>query len=138
MEFDLIFFTGSKELGRFVLSKAAPHLTPVVLELGGKCPCVVDASANIEVAARRIVFGKFLNAGQTCVAPDYVLVENSVKELFLNALADEIHRQLGKLPLENVDYGKIVNDKHFQRILSLMQDQEIWLGGQYDAESRRL
>ena len=138
MEFDLIFFTGSKEMGRFVLSKAAPHLTPVVLELGGKCPCVVDASANIEVAARRIVFGKFLNAGQTCVAPDYVLVENSVKELFLNALADEIHRQFGKLPLENVDYGKIVNDKHFQRILSLMQGQEIWLGGQYDEASRRL
>lgn len=108
-KFDLIFFTGSQHVGKLVMKKAADHLTPVVLELGGKSPCIVDATAKIDLAARRVAFGKYLNCGQTCVAPDYVLVQDSVADRFVEALKKEITRQYGPSPLENPDYGKIIS-----------------------------
>ncbi len=118
-KFDFIFFTGSQAVGREVLRRAAEHLTPAVLELGGKSPCIVDSSADISLAARRIVFGKFLNCGQTCVAPDYILCDKSVKEQLVAALRREIERQFGPEPLKNPNYGHIINRKHFDRICGL-------------------
>ena len=110
--FDKIFFTGGKTVGKEVLRHAAEYLTPVTLELGGKSPCIVDSTAKISLTARRIVFGKYLNCGQTCVAPDYILCDASVRNQLLQALEKEIHRQFGKQPLQNPDYGKIINDQH--------------------------
>lgn len=132
--FDKIFFTGSKAVGKHVMRQAAEHLTPVTLELGGKSPCIVDARANIGVAARRIVFGKFLNCGQTCVAPDYVLCDSRIKEPLVQAIKGEIVRQYGKVPLNNPDYGRIVNEKHFQRLSTLMQSGTIVHGGEMALE----
>ncbi len=137
-KFDLVFFTGSGEVGKEVLRKCAEHLTPAVLELGGKSPCIVDSTADIPVAARRIVFGKYLNCGQTCVAPDYILCESSVKERLKAALIDEIKRQFGERPLENPNYGKIVNKKHFDRILGLINKEKVVLGGECDEENCRI
>lgn len=117
--FDVICFTGGKTVGRIVMEKAAKFLTPVCLELGGKSPCLVDSTANLKVVARRIVFGKFLNCGQTCVAPDYLIVESAVKDKLLSLIDAEIKRQFGENPLENPDYGRIVNRKHFERLTSL-------------------
>lgn len=124
-KFDYIFFTGSKTVGRLVMSKAAEHLTPVTLELGGKSPVIVDrrlTAAEMQTAARRIVFGKFLNCGQTCVAPDYVLVHESLAEDFLAACRDETLKMFGEHPLENPDYGKIVNRKHFDRLCRMISE----------------
>ena len=124
-KFDYIFFTGSKTVGRLVMSKAAEHLTPVTLELGGKSPVIVDrrlTAAEMQTAARRIVFGKFLNCGQTCVAPDYVLVHESLAEDFLAACREETRKMLGEHPLENPDYGKIVNRKHFDRLCRMISE----------------
>ncbi len=118
-KFDFIFFTGSQAVGKEVLRQAAEHLTPAVLELGGKSPCIVDSSADISLAARRIVFGKFLNCGQTCVAPDYILCDQAIKAKLVAALRAEIKRQFGPDPLQNPDYGKIINRKHFDRICVL-------------------
>ena len=132
--FDKIFFTGSKAVGKHVMRQAAEHLTPVTLELGGKSPCIVDYRANIEVAARRIVFGKFLNCGQTCVAPDYVLCDSRIKEPLVQAIKEEIVRQYGKDPLRNPDYGRIVNEKHFQRLGALMQSGTVVHGGEMAPE----
>ena len=115
-KFDFIFFTGSQFVGKEVLRRSAENLTPVVLELGGKSPCIVDKTANIKLSAKRIVFGKFLNCGQTCVAPDYILCEKSVKDSFIKAVCEEIKKQYGENPLENKNYGKIINEKHFKRI----------------------
>ena len=133
-KFDFIFFTGSAAVGREVLRHAAENLTPVVLELGGKSPCIVDKSANIPLSAKRIAFGKFLNCGQTCVAPDYILCENSVKEELINALCREIKAQFGDEPLKNEDYGKIINDKHFIRLIGLIDEDKVVLGGVSDPE----
>lgn len=124
-KFDYIFFTGSKTVGRLVMSKAAEHLTPVTLELGGKSPVIVDrrlTAAEMQTAARRIVFGKFLNCGQTCVAPDYVLTHESLAEDFLAACRDETRKMFGEHPLENPDYGKIVNRKHFDRLCRMISE----------------
>ena len=129
-KFDIIFFTGSQSVGREVLRHAAEHLTPAVLELGGKSPCIVDASANIKLAATRIVFGKYLNCGQTCVAPDYVLCERSVKDKLLEAVKAEIRKQYGDEPLSNKDYGKIINEKHFARLCGLMDANKVVVGGE--------
>ena len=137
-KFDLVFFTGSQAVGREVLRHTAEHLTPAVLELGGKSPCIVDASADISLAARRIVFGKYLNCGQTCVAPDYILCERSVKDGFIEAVRREIARQLGDEPLENPDYGRIVNEKHFDRLLGLMDRCKVVIGGGHDREALRI
>lgn len=128
-QFDFIFFTGSQAVGREVLRHAAEYLTPVVLELGGKSPCIVDSSANIRLAAKRIVFGKYLNCGQTCVAPDYVLCEASVKDRLLTEIKRQIRLQFGEDPLANADYGKIINEKHFKRLCGLMDKEKIVFGG---------
>lgn len=136
-KWDKIFFTGSKDVGRVVLAKAAPHLTPCTLELGGKSPVIVDSTANIELAARRIVFGKFLNCGQTCVAPDYVFVNEDVKDRFVEALIKEIKGQFGDYK-KNKDYGRIINEKHFNRILSLLDWDKIVCGGGSDVEELKI
>lgn len=137
-KFDLIFFTGSQAVGREVLRAAAEFLTPAVLELGGKSPCIVDETAKIRLAARRIVFGKYLNCGQTCVAPDFILCHASVKDQFVAAVKEEISRQYGENPLENPDYGRIVNEKHFRRLLSLIQPDKVVVGGRSDAATCRI
>lgn len=127
--FDTIFFTGGVQVGRLVMEKASRWLTPVTLELGGKSPCLVDASADIELAARRIIFGKLLNAGQTCVAPDYILVDSRVKEPLIKALRSEIIRQYGTNPTLNENYPQIINEKHEQRLNELLMDQPVVYGG---------
>lgn len=128
-DFDYIFFTGSKAVGHEVMRKASEHITPLTLELGGKSPCIVERSANIKLAARRIVFGKFLNSGQTCVAPDYILVDNKIRTAFIDEVKKEIVRQYGEKPLENKNYTKIINQKHFDRISALIDPDKVIFGG---------
>ncbi len=135
-KFDYIFFTGSVEVGKLVMESAAKHLTPVSLELGGKSPCIVDASADLKLAARRIVFGKLLNAGQTCVAPDYLFVQESVRERFLKELKDSI---IAFFPGGDYrDMPSIVNDRHFERLTGLMQSGVLYYGGESDPVARRI
>lgn len=136
--FDYIFFTGSRNVGKEVMRRAAEHLTPVTLELGGKSPCLVEKSADLKIAARRIVFGKFLNCGQTCVAPDYIYCDSEIKGALIAEIQAEIHRQYGKNPLANPDYGKIINEKHFHRLFGLMDPQKVIFGGQSDENSLRI
>lgn len=136
--FDMIFFTGGKTVGREVLRHAAEYLTPVTLELGGKSPCIVDSSAKIKLAARRIVFGKYLNCGQTCVAPDYVLCDKTIRDELILAIQAEIRRQFGAAPLENPNYGKIVNRKHFERLLGLIDERKLVCGGQNNPDTLRI
>ena len=136
--FDMIFFTGGKTVGREVLRHAAEYLTPVTLELGGKSPCIVDSSAKIKLAARRIVFGKYLNCGQTCVAPDYVLCDKTIRDELVLAIQAEIRRQFGAAPLENPNYGKIVNRKHFERLLGLIDERKLVCGGQNNPDTLRI
>ena len=131
--FDYIFFTGGKTVGKLVLEMASRHLTPVTLELGGKSPCIVDKSADLRMAARRIVFGKFLNCGQTCVAPDYLLVHSDVKEKFLTCLVQEIRRQYGKSQT-----GRIVSRRHFDRLMGLMDLKKVLIGGVGDPETLKI
>ena len=134
-KFDFVFFTGSQAVGKEVLRHTAEHLTPTVLELGGKSPCIVDESADIKLAARRIVFGKYLNCGQTCVAPDYILCEKSVKDIFVKAVIAEIKKQYGDEPLRNKDYGKIINEKHFMRLCGLIDQGKVVIGGDCNPEA---
>lgn len=136
--FDYIFFTGGVTVGKLVMEAAAKHLTPVTLELGGKSPCIVDETADIKMTARRLVWGKYLNAGQTCVAPDYVLVQSSVRDDLIKAMKKEIRRQFGKEPLKNNDYPKIINRKHFERLKGLMKDTSILEGGTFSEESLKI
>ena len=137
-KFDFVFFTGSQAVGRQVLRHTAEHLTPAVLELGGKSPCIVDASANIKLAAKRIVWGKYLNCGQTCVAPDYILCEKSIKDEFVTEVVKQIRQQFGRKPLENKDYGKIINEKHFARLRGLIDPNKVVIGGETNAETCRI
>lgn len=127
--FDYIFFTGSPSVGKEVMRKASEHLTPVTLELGGKSPCIVDSSANIKLAAKRIVFGKYLNCGQTCVAPDYIYCDRKIKKELLQEIKKQINRQYGKQPLTRETYGKIINEKHFDRICGLIDHEKVVHGG---------
>ena len=136
--FDYIFFTGSQAVGKEVMRSAAEHLTPVTLELGGKSPCIVDQTADIRLAARRIVFGKYLNCGQTCVAPDYVYCHRSVKDPLIKEVQKQIRRQYGKQPLHSSDYGKIINEKHFDRILGLIDEKKVVHGGGSDRSTLRI
>ncbi|WP_058535107.1 aldehyde dehydrogenase [Legionella saoudiensis] len=128
--FDKLFFTGSTTVGRVVAKAAAEHLTPVTLELGGKSPCLVFADANLERSAQRITWGKFLNAGQTCIAPDYVLVEESIYQPFLEALKKQIEQIIGLNPLESEGYVRIINQKHVERLKKLLDPQKLFVGGQ--------
>ncbi|MGN8801043.1 aldehyde dehydrogenase [Candidatus Merdisoma sp. HCP28S3_D10] len=136
--FDYIFFTGSKSVGRLVMEKASAHLTPVTLELGGKSPCIVDQTADLPTAARRIVFGKFLNCGQTCVAPDYILCDIRVKNRLIEELIRQIRLQFGERPLENETYSHIINEKHFLRLLNLMNPAKTVFGGRSDADALKI
>ena len=137
-KFDFVFFTGSQMVGKEVLRHTAEHLTPAVLELGGKSPCIVDDSANIKLAAKRIVFGKYLNCGQTCVAPDYILCESSVKNQFISEVVKQIKKQYGENPLENKDYGKIINERHFERLCGLIDKNKVVIGGETNSITNQI
>ncbi|MCI6995971.1 MAG: aldehyde dehydrogenase [Eubacterium sp.] len=137
-KFDFVFFTGSQNVGKEVLRHTAETLTPAVLELGGKSPCIVDSTAKLKLAAKRIVFGKYLNCGQTCVAPDYILCHQSVREKLTEEICAQIKKQYGEDPLTNPDYGKIINEKHFDRICGLLDKDKIVLGGRCSRETLQL
>ena len=137
-KFDFVFFTGSQNVGKEVLRHTAETLTPAVLELGGKSPCIVDSSAKLKLAAKRIVFGKYLNCGQTCVAPDYILCHKSVKDEFVKEVCKQIKKQYGENPLQNPDYGKIINEKHFDRLCGLIDSEKTVLGGNYNKDTLQI
>lgn len=134
LNFDYIFFTGSIRVGKIIMEKASKNLIPVTLELGGKSPCIVDKTANIPLAAKRIVWGKFLNAGQTCVAPDYILVDKTIKNKLLEELKAEIIKQFGSNIKESPDFPRIINKMSLNRIKSYLSDGEIYFGGNFDEE----
>ncbi len=134
--FDLIFFTGSPTLGSKVMEAAAKNLTPVVLELGGKSPCIVTERANVRIAARRIAWGKTLNAGQTCIAPDYLLIQSSLKEEFVEEFRKALLRFHGEDPRQSAHFGRIVSPKAFERLKGYLADGRILIGGRTDAEER--
>ncbi|MCX6129938.1 MAG: aldehyde dehydrogenase [Proteobacteria bacterium] len=134
LRWDHIFFTGSTNVGKLVAAAAAKHLTPCILELGGKSPCIVTKHAQLKVTASRIVFGKFLNSGQTCVAPDYILVEESIKDALIEALKSEIVRRFGHNPLDNLQLPKIINAANFDRLIHLIDPNKIAFGGRTDAK----
>ena len=136
--FDYIFFTGGVTVGKQVMEKASHNLTPVTLELGGKSPCIITDSCDLKVAATRVAFGKYLNCGQTCVAPDYCLVDTKIKEVFLELLKEQVVKMYGENPLTNPSYGKIINDKHFERILSLIDQDKVILGGNANPETLQI
>src|SRR6185503_8651477 len=127
--FDHLFFTGGSRVGRIVMEAAAKHLTPVTLELGGKSPCVVAADADLKIAAERIVWGKFLNAGQTCVAPDYVLVERARHDALVDALSATITRFFGPDPKASPDFARIVNEEHTERLAGYLAGGRVAAGG---------
>ncbi len=135
-KFDLIFFTGSTRVGRIVMEKAARNLTPVVLELGGKSPCIVDENVDLKTAARRIVWGKFMNASQTCVAPDYICIHANIYEQFLTQLKSTIVEFYGENPKTSDSYARIVNEPHFDRLLGLIDKAKLFHGGESDRSSR--
>ena len=137
-KFDYIFFTGGVEVGRQVMEKAAKHLTPVTLELGGKSPCIVDKSANLDLAAKRLAFGKLLNCGQTCVAPDYLLIDRSVKDQFLPRLKYWMATMYGQDPLDNQGYVHMINRKHFDRVKNLIDPEKVCWGGKSDETTLRI
>jgi aldehyde dehydrogenase (NAD+) len=129
-KFDHIFFTGGTAVGKIVMEAAAKHLTPVTLELGGKSPCIVDTDINIEHTATRIAWGKFLNAGQTCIAPDYLLVNQKIKENLLDEIQKRLQEFYGENPASSSDYARIINQKHFDRLVPFLKDGEIRIGGE--------
>lgn len=135
-KFDHIFFTGSTQVGKSIMSAAAKQLTPVTLELGGKSPCIVDAETNLEHTARRIVWGKFLNAGQTCVAPDYLLVDQSIKQEVLQKIKQTIQEFYGMTPETSPDYARIINQHHFNRLVELLKTGKIIVGGETNSIER--
>ena len=137
-KFDYVFFTGSPVVGHVVMEAAARNLTPVTLELGGKSPCIVDETANIPVAARRIAFGKILNAGQTCVAPDYLFIHSSRKQEFVEAYRAEVKRMLGEEPLKDETFTHIINERHFKRLQGLLEGENALVGGKSDPASLRI
>lgn len=136
LQWDYIFYTGGEEYGKHVMEAAARHLTPVTLELGGKTPCIVDKDADLRTAARRIIWGKLVNCGQTCVAPDYLMLHTSVKERFIELLQQEIRNQYGENPIESPDYPRIVNLRHFDRLSAMLGDGTIISGGATNREQR--
>ena len=134
--FDMIFFTGSPALGRQVMAAAAQHLTPVVLELGGKSPCIIDKSANIKIAARRVAWGKTLNAGQTCIAPDYILIHEDIKEAFIKEFAAQVEYLHGKEIKDSEHFVRMVSDKAFERVKSYLACGSVLYGGSTDSSDR--
>jgi aldehyde dehydrogenase (NAD+) len=136
--FDHIFFTGSPGVGRIVMEKASKYLTPVILELGGKSPCIIDETANLKLAAKRIIFGKATNAGQTCIAPDYLLINNKIKDSFISMLKHELKTMYQGSPIDHPDYGRIINQRHFERLRGYLEDGEVLIGGHVDEESLQI
>ncbi|UWY27960.1 aldehyde dehydrogenase [Flavobacterium sp. TR2] len=130
---DYIFFTGSVAVGKIVAKAAAEHLTPVTLELGGKNPCIIDETANLKLAAKRIVWGKFINAGQTCIAPDYILIQKNMKVNFISYLIEEIIKAYGKKIDKSPDFARIINTKNWYRLTNMIHDEHILFGGESDA-----
>ncbi|RPF55698.1 aldehyde dehydrogenase [Aquisalibacillus elongatus] len=135
---DFIFFTGSVNVGKIIMEKASQQLIPVTLELGGKSPCIVDKDAKLEYAARRITWGKFVNAGQTCVAPDYLLVHRDIKQPLIDHLKKEIEKMYSEDPMQSGDFSKIVNDAHFDRLVSYLDQGKIVYGGKSDRTNRQI
>ncbi|XP_030758702.1 aldehyde dehydrogenase, dimeric NADP-preferring-like [Sitophilus oryzae] len=135
-KFDIIFYTGSSAVGKIIHSAANKNLTPTILELGGKSPCYIDNSVNLKRAVRRIIWGKFLNVGQTCVAPDYILCTTDVQNKFIELAKEVITEYFGKNPKESPDLGRIISDKHFQRLTALLKDGNVAVGGEYDANEK--
>lgn len=131
---DYIFFTGSVPVGKIVAKAAAIHLTPVTLELGGKNPCIIDETANLKLAAKRIVWGKFLNAGQTCIAPDYILIQEKMKSHFIDFMKNEITNSYSKNPKESLDFARIINEKNWHRLASMIEPEKIIFGGETNIE----
>lgn len=127
---DYIFFTGSVAVGKIVAKAAAEHLTPVTLELGGKNPCIIDETANLKLAAKRIVWGKFLNAGQTCIAPDYILIQEEMKSHFVDYMKDEITKAYTENPKDSPDFARIINEKNWHRLVSMIEPKKVIFGGQ--------
>ena len=137
-KFDRIFFTGGAKVGKIIMEAAAKHLTPVTLELGGKSPCIVEPDIDIEKTARRVAWGKFVNCGQTCIAPDYILIHRSIKKDFLDKIKIKIEQFYGTDPEQSPDYARIINDFHFRRLLDLIDPQKVIMGGKNNAETRYL
>lgn len=137
-KYDHIFFTGSSKVGREIMEKASKNLTKVTLELGGKSPCIVDESANLKFAAKRIIWGKLLNSGQTCVAPDYLLVHKDVKDKLLRLMKEMIFEFFGDRVIDNPDYPRIIDKKALDRLVSLMEDQDIYTGGLYNSKTLKI
>ena len=135
-KWDHIFYTGNGTVGRIVMEAAAKHLTPVTLELGGKSPCIVDETAELDTAAKRIVFGKFFNAGQTCVAPDYVLVHERVHDALLNRMVSVVRELYGDDPKASPDFARIINERHHARLVRLLDGADVATGGESDAAAR--
>lgn len=136
--FDLIHYTGSSSVGKIVAQAAAIHLTPTILELGGKSPCIIDKTANIEITTRRILWGKFINSGQTCVAPDYVLIDESVKDKFIETAKKQIQAFYGNSIFDNPDYCRIINNNHFDRLCKLIDGENIVIGGKSDRDKLKI
>ena len=136
--FDYIFFTGSVNVGKLVMEKASRYLTPVTLELGGKSPCIIDKNVDLKTAVKRIAFGKYLNAGQTCVAVDYLLIHESLVDLFIKEFKEVIHEFFGNNPLTHEQLVKIINKKHFERLNHLLENQNIVIGGNSDENTNRI
>ena len=137
-KFNMIFFTGSQSVGKEVLRRASEKIIPVVLELGGKSPCIVDNTAKLKLAAKRIVFGKYLNCGQTCVAPDYIICDEIIKDDLVKEIKKQIELQYGKNPLKNKDYGHIINEKHFERLSGLINKKKVVCGGKTNKETLQI
>ena len=137
-EFDYVFFTGSKNVGKIVYQNQSVFLTPVTLELGGKSPCIIDKKCNLKLAAKRIVFGKFLNLGQTCVAPDYIFCHEDIHGEFIKEVIYQIKKQFGENPLENPNYGKIITKHHFERVMGLVDTNKVIYGGLYNVNTLQL
>ncbi|MEG0593563.1 MAG: aldehyde dehydrogenase family protein, partial [Coprobacillus sp.] len=136
--FDYIFFTGSEVVGKIVMEKASHYLTPLTLELGGKSPCIVDDDKSLRLAVKRIAFGKFLNAGQTCVAPDYLLIKDNLKEQFITYMKEIITEFFGDSPLTNQQLVRIINQRHFERLSHLLENQDIVIGGKCDLDNLKI
>ena len=136
LDFNYIFFTGSTKVGKLIMASAAKRLIPITLELGGKSPCIIDDTANLEISAKRIVWGKFVNAGQTCIAPDYLLVQDTIKDKFLLELKNSIKILYGKDPSSSQDYPRIINNINFDRLLSYLNDGIKIVGGDFDKSTR--
>ena len=138
LRWDYIFFTGSVNVGKIVAKAASKFLTPVTLELGGKNPCIIDKNTDVKLTAKRLIWGKFVNAGQTCIAPDYLIVEKSIKKNLIEELIQEIERAYGKNQENSEDYPRIINQQNTQRLISMLNDQEIIYGGNHNIDKKYL